>query len=222
MVSSWTEYLVLERGQTKKYRLFTGRYEALAEIADYWNDETEDYDIPDQINGVAVVGQEDDYLVGGELSAAESNEIIEFESLNESLVQVWATMQRWDIRKLKPSQLGSVLGIGSVRAIAEKKNKHTFPDLSARHILYKGRRYIAFAVSMSAPFDGYESDYNFVIWDGLYDAAAAVGTVLEDGTVKGELAFSPVEIEIPTSKSMTDFVRRTRKAQERFFRESGA
>ena len=62
----------------------------------------------------------------------------------------------------------------------------------------------------------------FVIWDGMYDAAVAVGTVMEDGTVKGELAFSHVEIEIPTSKSMIDFVRYTRKAQERFFRESGA
>ena len=152
MVSSWIEYLVLERGQTKKYRLFTGRYEALAEIADYWNDETEVYEIPDQINDVAVVGQEDDYLVGGELSATESNESIEFESLKESLVQIWATMQRWDIRKVTPSQLGAVLGIGSVCATDQKKSKHTFPDLSARNILYKGRRSIAFAISMSAPF----------------------------------------------------------------------
>lgn len=222
MVSSWNEYLVLERGETKKYRLFTGRYEALAEIADYWNDETEDYEIPDQINGVAVVGQEDDYLVGGELSASETNEIIEFDSLNESLVKIWATMHRWDIRKVKPSHLGALLGIGSVRATVAKMSKHKFPDLGGRDILYRGRRYIAFSVNMSAPFHGYESDHNFVIWDGLYDGAVAVGTVMEDGTVKGELVFSHVEIEIPTSKSMSDFVRYMRKAQERFFRESGA
>ena len=221
MVSSWKEYLVLERGGTKRFRLFTGHYECLAEIADYWNDETEDYDIPDQVNGVAVVGQEDDYLIGGELSPSETSESIEFDSLNESLLSDWASHQGWDIRKVAPSQFGEVSGVEILTAMEDSKPKHIFPDLSGRQILYNGRRYIAFAVSAAAPFDGYETDYNFVIWDGMYDAEVAVGMVMDDGTVTGELAFSHVEIEIPTSKSMSEFVRRTRKAQERFFRESG-
>jgi hypothetical protein len=101
-----------------------------------------------------------------------------------------------------------------------KGTKH-FPELGDRSVLFKGRRYIAFSVSESLPFEGYESDYDFVVWDGLYDAAAAVGNLSDDGSVTGELAFSHVEIEVERCESMREFVQRVRKAQERYFRDSG-
>lgn len=68
MVSTWTEYLVLERrAKTKDWRLFVGKYEALAEAAAYYDEDTDSYRIPKTINGKKVVGQDDEWLVGGPL-----------------------------------------------------------------------------------------------------------------------------------------------------------
>ena len=55
--------------------------------------------------------------------------------------------------------------------------KYTFSALTTHKILYKGRRYLAFSVSAETPFEHYgvDSDYDFVVWDGLYDAAVASG-----------------------------------------------
>ena len=50
-------------------------------------------------------------------------------------------------------------------------SSYTFPDLRGYKILYKGRRYIALAVSKEQPLDIYGDDEDFVVWDGLYDAA---------------------------------------------------
>lgn len=221
MVSTWTEYLVLVKGNTKKYRLFTGGYTYLAEIADFYDEETDDYDFPTEINGVVVVGQDDEFLVGGCLDWAESSDTVEFDSVCDESVKLWGATHKWDLQKIKSRHLAEVLGIHSEESEVDKKPKYCFPDLSNKRLLYVGRRYIAFSVSQSQPFKGYESDYNFVIWDGMYDAAVAVGMVMDDGTVTGELAFSHVEIDIPTAKSMREFILQTRKAQERFFRESG-
>lgn len=221
MAGVWTEYLVLERGTTKRFKLFTGRYEALAHVSEYWNDETDDCDMPEQINGITVVGWEDEWLVGGALSPTESEESIECDSFKESQVKAWAALQGWDIRKVRPAHLGTVLDVASLGAKALKKTAHLTPDLSGRPILYKGRRYIAFGVSAAAPFDGYESDFNFVIWDTTHDAATAIGTVMADGTVRGQLAFSLVDVDIPTSVSMAEFIGKSRKIQDRYCRESG-
>ncbi len=103
----------------------------------------------------------------------------------------------------------------------QSQREKNFPELGNRPVLFKGRRYIAFSVSKLQPFEGYESDYDFVVWDGLYDAAAAFGKIAGDGSVSGELAFSHVEIEVEGCASMREFVQRVRKAQERFFRDSG-
>ena len=68
MVSTWTEYLVLERrAKTKDWRLFVGRYEALAEAAAYYCEAADSYRIPKTIDGKKVVGQDDEWLVGGPL-----------------------------------------------------------------------------------------------------------------------------------------------------------
>lgn len=221
MASTWTEYLVLVRGDTKKYRLFTGGYTFLAEIADYYDEEKDDYDFPNEINGVEVVGRDDEFLVGGRLEWDDDEDAVEFDSIHDESVKLWGTTHKWDLGKIKSKHLAAALGIQSLEPEADEKAKYTFPNLSNRKILFSGRRYIAFSVSKSQPFEGYESDYDFVVWDGLYDAAVAVGNLSDDGSAAGELAFSHVEIEVDRCESMKEFVQRVRKAQERYFRDSG-
>jgi hypothetical protein len=97
--------------------------------------------------------------------------------------------------------------------------RYTFPDLTGRDILYKGRRYIAFSVSPRERIEEGMDDYDFVIYDGLYDGVAAFGRHDEKG-VYGKLAFSHVEIEIEPASNMRDFVQAAIKAQACYQRET--
>jgi hypothetical protein len=86
MASTWTEYLVLERrAKTKDWRLFVGKYEVLAECWDYFNDETQDFDLPKSIQRNKVVGIEDGWVIGGPLQAWDHPEISFFE-INDDVV----------------------------------------------------------------------------------------------------------------------------------------
>ncbi len=76
MVSTWTEYLVLERrAKTKDWRLFVGKYEALAECWAYYDEDLNDFKLPKTINGEKVFGLEDEWVVGGPLQAWEHPEV---------------------------------------------------------------------------------------------------------------------------------------------------
>jgi len=101
-------------------------------------------------------------------------------------------------------------------------SKYSFPNLNAFEVIFNGRRYKAFMVSKSKPFKGFEDDSDFVVWDGLYDAAVSYGTISTNGTYNGFLAFSHVEIEVDSSADIGEFVRNSSKEQLRFFKDSGA
>lgn len=76
MASAWMEYLVLERdAKRKEWRIFVGRYEALAESYSYINEETGEVKLPKTIGGKQVVGIEDEWVIGGPLKAWEHPEI---------------------------------------------------------------------------------------------------------------------------------------------------
>jgi hypothetical protein len=79
MASAWTIYLCVTKGNTRAFRLFEGRYAALAHCDDYFNEDTEDYDLPEEIDGLKVFGLDDDWVVGGELAWYNDEETIEFE-----------------------------------------------------------------------------------------------------------------------------------------------
>ena len=86
MVSTWTEYLVLERhAKSKSWRLFVGKYEALAGCWDYHDENTGDFKLPKTISGKRVVDVEDEWVVGGPLQAWEHPEI-SFDAINEDVV----------------------------------------------------------------------------------------------------------------------------------------
>ena len=99
-------------------------------------------------------------------------------------------------------------------------SKYQFPALDSYPILYSGRRFIAFSISKSAPFQGMEDYANFVVWDGLHDAAVSYGKISKNGLVNGFLAFSHVEIEIKTSGSIKEFVKNASKEQNSYFKRA--
>jgi len=93
--SSWNERLCLCLGDTKRYRLFVGGYAGLAEASEYYNEDTDEYDLPTHIEGVEVVGIEDDIVVGGELTWFEDEDTIEFDSVDDPAVTAWLRKLDW-------------------------------------------------------------------------------------------------------------------------------
>ena len=98
---------------------------------------------------------------------------------------------------------------------------YQFPDLTGRNLLFKGRRYVVIEVSNQIPFEIYGDNEDFVVWDGLYGGAAAVGRLSTDGVYSGELAFSHVEIEVNNASTMSEFVKNVKKAEEYYFKGCG-
>jgi len=109
MVSTWTEYLCLQRDHTGGYKLFTGQYEALAERERFFNEETGDYDIPDEIDGQVVIGVDDDYVVGGELAHFDDEQAVSFTSPGDQVVADWLRTSGWS-EKVDPATIRGALG----------------------------------------------------------------------------------------------------------------
>ena len=109
MVSTWTEYLCLQRDDTKGYKLFTGQYEVLAEREHFFNEETGDYDIPDEIDGQVVDGVEDDYVVGGDLGYFDDEQAVSFTLSDCQAVADWLKTSGWS-EKVDPATIRGALG----------------------------------------------------------------------------------------------------------------
>lgn len=100
----------------------------------------------------------------------------------------------------------------------KKSPKYVFPANLSDRLLYAGRRFKVFRNDDFACVGG---AYEFVIWDGLYDAELASGSCSPKGVFSGELSFSHVHIEIQSTKTIRDFVQNAKKAQMQFFKDSG-
>lgn len=95
MVTGWTEFLCLDTGDNKKFRVYTGRYKSLGPASSYCGPQTVEYLLPNEIDGNTVVGTEDDWVVGGELDWHNAEDTIEFDGLNEEDVQIWLDASGW-------------------------------------------------------------------------------------------------------------------------------
>jgi hypothetical protein len=96
MTSAWQEYLCVTYGENLNYKVFEGRYSGLAEAQNYYDEELEEYVLPEFIEGMLVTGIEDDYVVGGELSYSDDQEAVEFQSLGSPNLQQWLKEMRWE------------------------------------------------------------------------------------------------------------------------------
>ena len=96
IVSSWTEYLTLSSGQSKKYLIAPAGYEALAQTHEFFNDDKDDYDeIPEEINGQKVVRIEGEYIVGGPLIINSDYSGLEFDDLSDPELVTWLIDSGW-------------------------------------------------------------------------------------------------------------------------------
>jgi hypothetical protein len=97
IVSSWTEYLTLSSGQSKKYLIAPAGSEALAETHEFFNEDKDDYDeIPEEINGQKVVQIEGEYIVGGPLIINSDYSGLEFDDPSDPELSTWLIDSGWD------------------------------------------------------------------------------------------------------------------------------
>jgi hypothetical protein len=96
MTSTWREYLCLTYGDKSGYRIFEGRYKALGDKEEYYDEELEDFNLPESIDGELVSGIEDDYVVGGDLSYESEKEAVEFNHFGENNFHNWLSEMQWD------------------------------------------------------------------------------------------------------------------------------
>ena len=96
IVSTWTEFLTLSSGQSKKYLIASAGYEALAEIHEFFNEDKDDYDeIPEEINGQKVVRIEGEYIVGGPLIVNSDYSGLEFDDPSDPALDAWLADSGW-------------------------------------------------------------------------------------------------------------------------------
>ena len=95
MVSVWREYLCLRAGSTKRYQAFIGGYQPIDEANKYYNEDIEDYELPERIDDIEVAGIEDGWIVGGELDYYDDEDQIEFDVINDDALLRWLSKQRW-------------------------------------------------------------------------------------------------------------------------------
>lgn len=95
MASVWDEYLCVRKVSETEHELSVRAYEILAEREAYCNEETEDYDLPDEINGKAIVGFVDEWIVGGSLIETEAFKSLTFSDLNHPEVTQWFEEVKW-------------------------------------------------------------------------------------------------------------------------------
>ena len=88
MSGCWTDRIYLARLDDERYELSNCGPEGL-QIASDFMDEDGNYDLPDQINGVDVVGVEGDYVMSDHYIADDRFGTVQFSSLKDPVIQEW-------------------------------------------------------------------------------------------------------------------------------------
>ena len=95
MTSNWKEYLCLTYGDQQEYKIFEGRYNGLAEAREFYDDEAEEYELPEFIGRDKVFGVEGNYVVGGELTYFSDEQAVEFHLPGDQNLTSWLEEFRW-------------------------------------------------------------------------------------------------------------------------------
>ena len=96
LASTWNEDLCLKRVSQTHFELFVGGYEVVGETSDFFDEETEEEEIPDEIGGYPVRGIEDGYVIGGEIVKNEEYGEVQFADLEAAEVLEWLTSVEWN------------------------------------------------------------------------------------------------------------------------------
>lgn len=96
MASAWTEYLCIEKLTKNDFKLSIRSYEVLGQAIDY-SDEDGEWDLPDEIDGMKVMGLEDEYVVGGNLVLhSDEDGEVKFTDPKHRDVLDWLESVGWD------------------------------------------------------------------------------------------------------------------------------
>ncbi len=92
----WDEYLCLTRVSKEEFELYIGGFQVLGQAEDYFNDDG-DFDIPDEIDGVSVIGPKNGSIIGGELVKSDGNYgEVKFSDPKHRDVLDWLKSVGWD------------------------------------------------------------------------------------------------------------------------------
>lgn len=76
MASNWTEHLCLHRLADGSFRLDVLGWEVWGQDSEFWDEETEECEIPDEIDGHMVIGVEDGFVVIDNLVSTGNTEAV--------------------------------------------------------------------------------------------------------------------------------------------------
>ncbi len=95
MTSVWTEYLCVRLQADRKLSVFTGRYEGIAPASEFYDEESDDFVLPESINGIPVRGVDEECVFGGELTFLTSEDAVEISDESASGLGAWLQESRW-------------------------------------------------------------------------------------------------------------------------------
>ena len=98
--SSWSEDLCLKRVSDTEFELFVGGYEVVAEVSDFFDEETGEEEVPEEIGGHPVRGIEDGYVIGGEILKNEDDGEVQFSDPEISEVKEWLASVDWNTEQV--------------------------------------------------------------------------------------------------------------------------
>jgi len=95
-VSSWHEYLCLQRLSSNEFEISVCGYEILGERDAYYNEESDEFELPETIDGKSVVAIEDEWVVGGYL-VNHSDELMPLRFRTEEIDDLidWLKYAKW-------------------------------------------------------------------------------------------------------------------------------
>jgi hypothetical protein len=94
MTSTWDEFLCLALCDDQTVLLFTGRREALADASDFYDENEDEYDIPDEIDGKAVWGVKDGCVLGENIENYDED-ALSLKSFDRDAVLRWLEKTDW-------------------------------------------------------------------------------------------------------------------------------
>jgi len=94
MTGTWDEFLCVELNDDQSFTIYTGRREVLAEASDFYNEDTEEYEIPEEIDGQAVWGVKDDCIVSESVGDFD-DATLKLANLDLEVIKAWLVETNW-------------------------------------------------------------------------------------------------------------------------------
>ena len=89
--------------EDRTFCVYTGRREVLAEASEYYNEETDEYEVPEEIDGQAVWGVKDDCVVS-EAVGNFDDEALRLTDFDAEALRIWLEDTDW-IHDASPADL---------------------------------------------------------------------------------------------------------------------